>query len=1078
MRANGRRIVDLAVTLITLFALTNGRTANADYLSALNSLGGLVSHWGMEETSGTAVADLVTTDSIDGDNPGSFASGMGASLNIAGPRPSDGFGGFSSSNSALDFAGAAGQRLDMNPAGYTGASGLTEATLTMWFRVTGTDTTKHVHLGGLEDETDDASGRYAMALNHYPTRTDTTSSAANGGLRVFARTGNPTETPFSTGYSSTPTETTYWDSTWHHAVATIAQNGIDKVVSLYIDGEVVKTDTEAAAATDALSLRNALTFGEDAGDDTRLMVGQLDEIAFFDRAISASEVASLYNTALGLPTMTLTADRLTGLLSLGASFADADIRGYSITSASGALNANPTDWRSISANYDLSGDKSVDTNDDWTILSAENSHYDLSEYEFGGDAGLITAGSSVLLSQPGGSGAWIATSDEDLEATVSLADGTQLDVSVVYTGDGGAAGGKLWRSDFDHDGDIDVNDWVIMRDYNLTDMTGLSEAQRHVRGDIIGANEVNDVRDFAEFMQDYNAYVLVNPGAPSFTEMIQSVPEPSGLCFLVLGGITLCICRRSSRGGMRIVSLATASLVVLTISCAMAPTAARADYVTKLNTLGGLISNWRLEETTGTNVADAVTGDSVDGNNPGTVSGTGVSLNTSGPRPSDGFAGFSSSNSAIDFTGTADQLLAMNVAGYTGASGLTEVTMSAWFRITGGQVADDYFIGGLYEDGGGDRYGLVSSYYDNDDRLRAFARTGNPSTAGFSTTNGASGDYLDSTWRHAVVTLAQSGADKVLSLYVDGSLVDTDTQVAAASDALTTRNQLTFGYDLGTSGTVASGARGMIGQLDELAFFDRALSASEVSDLYAAATGDQFLRAYVHPVSGEIRIRNNTLAAIGFNSYQIQTSSADVNPDTLNYAGWNSLSDQNIDFVDDGADTGETWDEVGGSDNESVAEQFFLGATTLDPGEEVSLGSLYDTSVAGLVSLRYVDVSTYEYFDGLEEYVLLGDMDGNGLLQEADVNPFVQALTDRAAYEGAYDVDADFVGDFNGNGQLDLGDVSGFKDALSALPGAGASTASTVPEPSTMLLMALALISYPARFRTGQRKVSRGSSGR
>lgn len=288
----------LWAVVIALGSALQTRVAEASYVSTLNSLGGLISHWGMEELSGTTVADAVTGDAVDGDNPGSFSGGAGVTLNAAGPRPSDGFDGFSSSNSAIDFAGTAGQRLDMNPSGYTGASGLTEATLTMWFRMTGTDTTTHVHLGGLEDEADGVDGRYALVLNHYPTRTDTTSSSANGGLRAFGRTGNPTETGYSTGYSSTPTQTTYWDSTWHLAVATLAQDGTDKVLSLYVDGDLVKTDTETAAATDALSLRDALTFGEDAGDDERLMIGQLDEIAFLDHAISESQVQTLYNSAL------------------------------------------------------------------------------------------------------------------------------------------------------------------------------------------------------------------------------------------------------------------------------------------------------------------------------------------------------------------------------------------------------------------------------------------------------------------------------------------------------------------------------------------------------------------------------------------------------------------------------------------------------------------------------------------------------------------------------------------------------------------------------------------------------------
>src|SRR5690606_28030014 len=90
---------------------------------------GITSHWGMEETSGTTLSDSITTDGVDGNNPGSFVAGQGASLNAAGPRPEDGFAGLSATNRALGFAGTVGQRVDMNPAGYTGPDGLVSMTM-------------------------------------------------------------------------------------------------------------------------------------------------------------------------------------------------------------------------------------------------------------------------------------------------------------------------------------------------------------------------------------------------------------------------------------------------------------------------------------------------------------------------------------------------------------------------------------------------------------------------------------------------------------------------------------------------------------------------------------------------------------------------------------------------------------------------------------------------------------------------------------------------------------------------------------------------------------------------------------
>lgn len=67
-----------------------------------------------------------------------------------------------------------------------------------------------------------------------------------------------------------------------------------------------------------------------------------------------------------------------------------------------------------------------------------------------------------------------------------------------------------------------------------------------------------------------------------------------------------------------------------------------------------------------------------------------------------------------------------------------------------------------------------------------------------------------------------------------------------------------------------------------------------------------------------------------------------------------------------------------------------------------------------------------EYLD-----VLLGDANGDGLFNNADIEAFVLALLDRAAYEAAYpDVNPDVVLDFSGNGSFGNEDIEGFVDAL------------------------------------------------
>ncbi|WP_425394988.1 LamG-like jellyroll fold domain-containing protein [Aeoliella sp.] len=282
--------------------------AHAGYIDELQNTAGLISHWGMEETTGNTVADSVTTDSVDGDNPGTFNAGKGASLGASGPRPSDGFLGFSPSNNAISFAGGAGganntspyvdpdhQGLLMDPTGYTGASGLNAATLIMWFQITDS-TEQHYHLGGIQrDSSLGSGGRYGLAMNHY--------DDAGEGLRLFSRVGDPqaSEQAMSTSNGASPDyyAPSSGAASWHMAVATIGNDGSDKVMKLYVDGVLLDTEMSAGNAGLNLSTRDSIIFGQDSDlDNGRQMVGQLDEIAFFDRALSGEEITHLYNAAV------------------------------------------------------------------------------------------------------------------------------------------------------------------------------------------------------------------------------------------------------------------------------------------------------------------------------------------------------------------------------------------------------------------------------------------------------------------------------------------------------------------------------------------------------------------------------------------------------------------------------------------------------------------------------------------------------------------------------------------------------------------------------------------------------------
>ena len=78
-------------------------------------------------------------------------------------------------------------------------------------------------------------------------------------------------------------------------------------------------------------------------------------------------------------------------------------------------------------------------------------------------------------------------------------------------------------------------------------------------------------------------------------------------------------------------------------------------------------------------------------------------------------------------------------------------------------------------------------------------------------------------------------------------------------------------------------------------------------------------------------------------------------------------------------------------------------------------------------------------------------------------NPFVQALTDRTAYDlNNYPTNTDFAGDVNGDGSFNLGDVGALKALLN---NPTAASAAAVPEPTTLLLMMIAVVSLLGRRR-------------
>lgn len=64
-------------------------------------------------------------------------------------------------------------------------------------------------------------------------------------------------------------------------------------------------------------------------------------------------------------------------------------------------------------------------------------------------------------------------------------------------------------------------------------------------------------------------------------------------------------------------------------------------------------------------------------------------------------------------------------------------------------------------------------------------------------------------------------------------------------------------------------------------------------------------------------------------------------------------------------------------------------------------------------------------------FIIVGDMNGDGSLTNADISAFTLALTNRTRYiQDHADLNADYIGDFNGDHQLTNDDIAGFVQSL------------------------------------------------
>jgi len=221
-----------------------------------------------------------------------------------------------------------------------------------------------------------------------------------------------------------------------------------------------------------------------------------------------------------------------------------------------------------------------------------------------------------------------------------------------------------------------------------------------------------------------------------------------------------------------------------------------------LNT--NLVAYWKLDESSG-NATDVIASSVLTNN--GTITYSAGKINNG--------SDFGSSNSSKYFT-TAD-------GAYLDFS--TAFSISLWFRCTGGAGTYRHLITKPANPTWTSPFFVYGLRINNSNELEAWANTAADGTA----TTSTSGSFgADSTWKHVVVVFNQT----TIKIYVNGSESASTSNTSSISNS---SQSLILGSrhasDLGEY---------FSGMIDEVGMWSRALSGTEVGQLYNSGNGNSY----------------------------------------------------------------------------------------------------------------------------------------------------------------------------------------------------------------------------------------------
>ncbi len=623
--------------------------------------------------------------------------------------------------------------------------------------------------------------------------------------------------------------------------------------------------------------------------------------------------------------LAVTVDRDSGEVQIANNTgAPAELRGYSILSTAGSLNASQ--WTPITGNLDGDGDGSVDS-EPWAIV--ESTEFELSEGEaVAGNGGAIGDGQTLSLGS-----LWTKSPFEDLQVQVQLLDGSTQQALIEF--ENGPGGQAFVRSDLNTDGVVDENDWPLFQQNTLADLSSLSPANAYLLGDLDGDGD-NDVFDFSLFKGDFDAA----NGIGAFEAMLAGVPEPAGVILLLTAILSLfAMGGRHTR--VRRLGLALLMLTALTnVGGHQEALSQEVDFTTFTAEL--FPPSNAFPDAVWTPAPDSATLNSNASANvfygPDNVLGKRITGTLSPGSDDDivGFVlGFNPGDATLGSGNNADYLL------------IDWKGVDQTFNFT--DTLDPDTLHDL-TDGSLSPAGLALS------RVRGLPTADELWSHSASDNNPMGG--VEELARGA--TLGSNGYDRS-GVDIDFDIRFSENQVIVSVDGVEQLNE---------TGTFGDGRFGLYTGWQGPA---PTFSDFEITDL------DAVLTATVHRDTREIELANNSDSAIEFDFYQLSSESESLDPD-----GWNSLSDQG--FQTTGPGPGESWDEAGGSSDAALAELYLQAISSLAAAASVSLGNAYDNRVDGQDLELIYRLSDGTVTLGSVEYVGEPSTDGADFDRDGDVD--------------------------------------------------------------------------------------------